>query len=89
MVATPVATCTPCVTRYPQTGPAGMGSQDHGAYWYALSRPVAKQTRKHTPTTLPIRAVSAVERSGLEKCGHQVGFCRVVKSSIESHPEGR
>ena len=78
MVAVPVATWTPWVTRYAQIGLAGSGSQDHGAYWYALTRPVTKQTRKQTPTTLPSRAVTTVERSGLLNLGHQCGLGRAV-----------
>ncbi len=33
MAAVPVATCSPWVTRYAQTGDAGSGSHDHGWYW--------------------------------------------------------
>jgi hypothetical protein len=38
---------------------------------------VPKHTRKHTPSRLPILAVSAVDRRGLLNLGHQAGFSRV------------
>ena len=52
-----------------------------GWYCFSLISPVTKQIAIAIPSTRPSRAVTAVERSVLEKCGHQRGRTAGDRSS--------
>jgi len=53
MVARPVNTCTPWVSRYSQAGPAGQGNHGMGVWAAWESSPVTKQTVNATPRAIP------------------------------------
>ena len=56
--AIPVATWTPCVTRYRPAGRDGHSNHDGGCWMRWDSKPVRKQTEKHTPSAMPSTAAT-------------------------------
>ena len=62
--ASPVATCTPCVTRYRLTGRDGHRNHDGGCWMPWLRMPVRKQIPIAAPNHSPRWLVSTGERSG-------------------------
>jgi hypothetical protein len=62
--AMPVATCTPCVTRYKPTGRVGIGNQLWGCCCRWENRPVKKQVENRMPNATPRTAARRSSLSG-------------------------
>src|SRR5579864_9587740 len=61
----PVATCTPCVTRYRPTGRDGTGNHATGCWWRCENTPVTKHVVNITPNAAPNQAATRSSRNAL------------------------